>query len=137
MHVLFEARPSLIHRIMFDELTTSNAEAECLAVKISSFGIGHCDTLYQLFQKSNIDAEAKLIQRINCQINYLNIVDTVTLCPLSRYAVNPIFQILKLINLRTKCLSKQFDCDGWVFSYRCCHTIKTHIPDHLLHSIQP
>ena len=64
VHESFSIRPSLVHRFMFDELTTSNAEAEHSALKRSSLGISHKDSMHTLFYKTNMDAHRKSSQRI-------------------------------------------------------------------------
>ena len=80
---------------MFDELTTSNTEAEHSALKRSSLGISHKDTMHSLFCKTNMGSHCKSSQRIQRQYKQLNMIDTETLCELSNYVVKPVFVAMK------------------------------------------
>ena len=137
VHASFDVRPSLVDRFMFDELTTSNAEAEHSALKRSSLGVSHKDSMHAFFEKANMDASRKSCQRIQRQVSDLSKLDTKSLHPLSRYLVDPIFRSLeKLLFIATHCISKQIDAKHWIVSYRRQHTINGNMPTHFLPLLQ-
>ena len=133
----FTIRHHVLGLRMFDEFTSSNAEAEHSALKRSSLGMNANQKVTTLFEKTDMSAENKSMLRHNFQANNLDMMNVQTQCLISKLFVKKCYDALaKNCDLATKCVSKQVDKNNWIVIYRRMWTHNYNYYLHFLPMIQ-
>ena len=133
----FEIRPFLLGTLMFDEFTSSNAEAEHSSLKRPSLGVLHHISMTTLFQKTKQDSARKTNERLQLQAKDLDMTDTMTKCFMSNYLVQKCFEaIKKRIELSKQCVSKQIDSKNWIVVFNRHKQVNRDHFKHFLPNIQ-
>ena len=104
---------------MFDEFTSSNAEAEHSSLKKASLGITVNQKVKTIFEKTDMSVENKFLLRQNYQSKNLDMSNVGTKCQISKLFVKPCYQaMIRNCDLASKFVSKQIDQKQWIVIYR-------------------
>ena len=115
---------------MYDEYTTSNVESEHAAIKSKGVGLLANNKVTTMFEKTDLNATKRYHQRTIFQNKDMMCTNVDTKCQASKVFVKSCYiQLLKLIDLSTRCISKQVDGHHWIViynnkdDYNCNHTL--------------
>ena len=113
-----DIRHRLLGVRMFDEFTTSNAEAEHSSLKSRGLGVNVHTSLTDLFLKTMKAAEIRSSDKQQNNVSDLQKTDTATYSNLSQHVTRNCYkQIIGRIQCSLKCISKQNDSMNWVVIY--------------------
>ena len=117
-HESFCIRPKILDVRMFDEFTTSNAEAEHASLKKKSLGVVATQKMTTLYEKTDMNATQKTQLRVIQQHKDFESTNVLTQCSLSNYVVKPCYnELVKRLEYASKTVSKQINSSHWIVIY--------------------
>ena len=122
---------------MFDEYTTSNAEAEHASLKKKSLGVVANQKMTTLYKKTDMNSKQKSKLRVIQQRKDTQATNVNTQCHLSNYVVRPCYdELRKRLEYSSKCASKQIDKYNWIVIYDRQKIVNANHDFHFLPDVQ-
>lgn len=122
---------------MFDEYTTSNAEAEHASLKKKSLGVVANQKMTTLYEKTDMNSTQKSKLRMIQQHKDVDTTNVHTQCYLSNNFVKPCYdELCKRLQYASKCVSKQIDPYNWVVIYDRKKVVNANHDFHFLPNIK-
>ena len=117
-HESFCIRPKILNVRMFDESTTSNAEAEHASLKKKSLGVVATQKMTTLYEKADMNATQKSQLRVIQQHKDFESTNVLTQCNLSNYVVKPCYnELVNRLQYASNTVSKQLNSSKWIVIY--------------------
>ena len=122
---------------MFDELTNSNAESEHSALKSNSTGVMSSISMKSLVDRTMLLSQKRSSQKLINHCRDINASITTSKCRISQLLVRNCFlKLQELVELATKCVSKQLNYATWIVMYIRKHDYNYQQDIHYLPYIQ-